>query len=156
MKQLFVIRASGGSYDDAWESARFVTDDEEKGNKYVEEMNMRRQKAEVYEREINEWLNNWRKNNPAPMTVQPVEKQYERWAPNAKITQQMRDARKRVQDDNARARVEAMKPYLEWNQRAIAAWEDWKTQNYPQDVLEDIKNNLQETFWEIEPIEWLK
>ncbi len=64
MKQLFVIRAYGGSYDSSWESTRFVTDDEEKGTKYVEEMNMRRQRAEIHDREINEWLNNWRKITP--------------------------------------------------------------------------------------------
>ena len=39
MNQLYAIRASGGSYDDAWETTKYVTDDLSKAEAYCEKMN---------------------------------------------------------------------------------------------------------------------
>lgn len=69
MKQLYAIRAYGGSYDEAWEKVQFVTDDLEKAEAYCVKMNAFRDELEAKNTEINKWFNDWRVYNPCPCTL---------------------------------------------------------------------------------------
>lgn len=128
MKQLYVICAYGGSYEDIWEEHRFVTDDEAKGNLFVEKMNARREELIKIEMVIDSWIRTWKRNNPFEKTC-TISKQ----------------------EDSKSYRLAV----IDWDKEAIAAWNEWKNKTYSKDILEDLKNNLQETSWRIEPISWL-
>ena len=156
MKQLYAIRASGGSYDDAWETTKFVTDDLPKAEAYCEKMNALAGELRVKQKEINAWNAQWWRENPAPMCVKPVEKEWPRWDSKTKVTAEMRAERKRIQDENVEARRVAMIPYVAHNQRAYEEWMAWQEANYSAEILQGLKDNLDDCYWDVEPVDWLE
>lgn len=66
MTQMYVIIASGGSYDDAWSKAEFVTSDEKLGQYYVDRMNAFRDTVKEAQSTLSAWGNQYRQDNPRP------------------------------------------------------------------------------------------
>ena len=156
MNQLYAIRAYGGSYDDAWETTKFVTDDRAKGEAYCAKMNAYRDKLVVLNKEINEWNVQWRKINTPPVCPRPESKDYPRWDSKTKVTPEMRAERKRIQDENNAALSASTKPYVDWNRRCYDAWMAWQEATYSVEDLEAINHQLHDTYWDIEPVDWLE
>jgi hypothetical protein len=156
MNQLYAIRAYGGSYDDAWETVKFVTDDLAKGEAYVAKMNAFRDELDEKKKEIYDWNTEWRMANAAPVCAESVDKEYPRWDSKTKVTAEMRAERKRIQDENAIAYQTSMKPYFDWNTRAYEAWMAWQQATYPAEILQGIAENLDDANWDIEPVAWLE
>jgi hypothetical protein len=156
MNQLYAIRASGGSYDDAWETTKFVTDDLDKAEKYCTKMNDLAVELRLKKVEINAWNSQWRKDNTPPVCQRPMDKEWERWDAKTKVTAEMRAERKRIQDENAEALRAAMKPYNDWNQRCYDAWIAWQEATYPAEILQGLKDNLDDCYWDCEPVDWLE
>jgi hypothetical protein len=156
MNQLYAIRASGGCYDDAWETTKFVTDDKVKAEAYCAKMNDLAVELRLKQVEINAWNAQWRKDNTPPVCVLPKDKDVPKWASNTKVTPEMRAERKRIQDENAEALRAAMKPYNDWNQSCYDAWIAWQQVTYSAEILKGIADNLDDAYWDVEPVEWLE
>ena len=97
MKQLYVITESGGAYDGAWERAEFVTDNEAKGNAYVDRMNSFTKEVAKSRSELVNGLNKWQKNNPRPDVGDDIFNQedarvYREWANRLKAAHLERTA----------------------------------------------------------------
>ena len=155
MKQMFVITASGGQYDDAWERAEFVTDDEDKGKEYCEKMNALAESVRSADVQLANWQEHYMKQNPrvgpTPYTVMDVPK----WKGGEKITQEMRDERKRIERINETNHQASTKPMFEYTQTLYAAREAYKS-TLPGDIQRGMENRYHDTFWEINPINWLE
>jgi hypothetical protein len=156
MNQLYAIRASGGSYDDAWESTKFVTDDLDKAEAYCARMNDLAVELRLKQVEINAWNAQWRKDNAPPVCVLPKDKDVPKWDSKTKVTAEMRAERKRIQDENNKVRQDTMKPYYDWNQRCYDSWMAWQEATYPAEILQCLKDNLDDCYWDVEPVEWLE
>lgn len=156
MKPLYAIRAFGGSYDDAWEKVQFVTDDLEKAEAYCVKMNALRDKLETKNKEINKWFADWLVANPAPECEKAVEKKVPRWDSKTKVTVEMRAERKRIEDENRVAHQASMKPYYDWDTRGYDEWVTWQEATYSAEVLKGLREQLHDTYWDTEPVEWLE
>jgi len=156
MKQFYAITASGGSYDDKWESVQAVTDDQAKADAYVIKMNNRSSELKEILGAITAWREEWIHNNPAPVCPGPVVKYYPRWGSAVKITDEMREERKQIQAENEAARIAAVQPYLDWGQLQLESWRAWQRAMYTADVLKDLATNLHDTYWCVEPVGWLE
>ena len=155
MNQLYAISASGGSYDDAWESVKFVTDDHEKAQVYCSKMNDFAVELRLKKTEINAWNAQWRRDNTAPVCILPADKEAPRWDSKTKVTAEMRAERVRINSENSNARQDAMKPYYDWNQRCYDEWMAWQAATYPAEILQGLKDNLDDCYWDVEPVDWL-
>jgi hypothetical protein len=156
MKQLYAIRAAGGSYDDAWESVRYVTDDQLKAEAYCAGMNELAILLREKRKKINEWNAQWRKDNLAPVCTAPQKKEIPQWPNHKKVTPEMREERKSIQEENSKSYQAAMKPYLDWNQRCYDEWIAWQQATYPAEILQGLKDTLDDCYWDVEPVAWLE
>lgn len=157
MKQLYVIIVSGGSYDSSWERTEFVTDDESKGNTFVDEMNARAQVLQQYKEEISEWRTNWLKQNPLPIPLEcPVVLPIPKWDSKVKVTEEMREERRRIEDANRSAYIDAQQPYMDWMLLTQEEWVKWQQATYPKDVLDDLEKEYDDAYWSIDPVAWLE
>jgi hypothetical protein len=154
-KQMFVISAYGGSYDDAWERAEFVTDDEDKGKAYCEKMNALAEEVRSANVQFLNWQHHYMTQKPrvgpTPYTVLDVPK----WKSGGKVTQEMRDERKRIQDINYANQQASNKPMIEYSQNMYAAQLAYKA-TLPEDIQRGMENGYHDTSWGIEPINWLE
>jgi hypothetical protein len=154
-KPMFAIVASGGSYDDAWSRAEYVTDDEDKGRAYCEKMNALSEAVKSANIQYTNWQQHYMMQNPrvgpTPYTVLDVPK----WNSGNKVTQEMRDERKRIQDINIANQQAANKPMIAYSQAMYAAQQAYKA-TLPEDIQLGMQNSYHDTFWEIEPINWLE
>ena len=156
MKQLYVIIASGGSYEDSWSQANLVTDDEVKGQAYVDEMNAYTPILTQKKADINKWRTDWQHNNPPPQCRSPVVIQEPKWGSNVTVTKEMRDERKRIQDANYKEVSDAGQPYTDWMRSSHNAWVEWQKATYSAKELEDLQFFDESIYWELEPIGWLE
>lgn len=156
MKQLYAINASGGSYDDAWETVKFVTDNLDKAEAYCTKMNDLAVGLRLTQLEINAWNAQWRKDNTPPVCVVPPEKVVPKWDSKTKVTAEMRAERTRINSENSNARQVAMKPYYDWNQRCYDEWMAWQQATYPAEILKALKDRLDDCYWDVEPVAWLE
>lgn len=156
MKQLYVITESGGQYDDAWEHARFVTDDREKAELYCNNQTQRildlKEKKDI----VDKWVEVWTRTHPRPGMLSYVEKPIPRLPSYGKVTDEMRAERKRIQDENSNAITIACAPVAAWQKARTAAVKEYKEANFSQDVitqLDDIDST--DSYWSFEEVEWL-
>ena len=154
-KPMFAIVASGGSYDDAWSRAEFVTDDEDKGRAYCEKMNAITEQVKSAQIQINNWQQHYLIDHPRPAPLGWTEKSVPKWKGSDKVTPEMRAERKRISDINQAASVASMKPVMDHNQALFEAQEEYK-ETFPADVRDGLNSYTYDTFWEIEPINWLE
>jgi hypothetical protein len=155
MKQLYVIVASGGSYDDAWENAEFVTDDLAKGQACVDKWDAFRDTVINARKKSNEFRTQWLKDNPRPICPTPVLVDVPRWDSKVKVTKEMRDERKRLEALNSAAATVAAQPYLKWIQDCYRACDEFE-KTFPEDVQQGLDKRYDETFWSISEIAWLE
>jgi hypothetical protein len=157
LTQMYVVIASGGSYDDAWSHPEFVTPDQKLGQHYVDRMNAFSEEVAAAIDNMNQFDTAWRMANPRPamsylddgdVVVVP------RWTSNQKITQEMRDERRRLEEINSEALKRRMAPINEWTQRWWAAHNEYKA-SLSKEIQHGIDKNYNDTRWEIEPIAWL-
>lgn len=156
MKQMYAIIAGGGSYDEAWSNVQFVTDDEAKGQAFVEKMNALQAEVEVAGNLVLEFMNQYRISNPQPV-LPDVRDQLEvapRWPSNVKVTHEMRAERKRIEDRNQSILEESRKPYWDWNTAFGQAINDFEEATFSIEVQEAMKHDS-DTWWHIEPVETL-
>jgi hypothetical protein len=158
MKQLYAIIAFGGSYEDAWSKAEFITDDEEKGKAYVEKMNAKVVVRAQIKSDIYTWWAEWQRNNPQPprLSREPVELAVPRWDGKAKVTKEMREERKRIQDANEKERQDAFQPYVDWHRTGHNKWTEWQQATYSAEDLSGILTYDEDITWDLEPIAWLE
>lgn len=156
MKQLYAIRAFGGSYDDAWENVRFITDDEDKGKAYIAKMEALREVVAAAVTQCNEYQRKWQVENPVPVqrALKPVEVPK---LPNEakKITKEMRDERKRLQELNSKDAADANKPIVDWYHAQYQAVAAFKA-TFPEEIQKGIAESWNDTYWDIEPVAWLE
>ena len=154
-KPMFAIVASGGSYDDAWSRAEFVTDDEDKGRAYCEKMNALTEQIKSAHIQVNNWQQHYFIDHPRPAQLDYTEVPVPKWKGNTKVTPEMRIERNRIQDINNAARVISMKPVLDHNQAMYEARLAYQA-TFPVEVQEGLNSFSYDTQWEIEPINWLE
>ena len=154
-KPMFAIVASGGSYDDAWSRAEFVTDDEDKGRAYCEKMNALAEAVKSANIQYGNWERHYIKQNPRVGPLPCVARPVPDWKGFAKITKEMRDERSRIQELNYAALAAANKPMMDHSKAMYAAQQAYKA-TLPEDIQLGMENNYNDTFWEIEPINWLE
>ena len=155
MKPMFAIIASGGSYDDAWSRAEFVTDDEDKGRAYCEKMNALTEAIKAANIQISKWQQHYLIDHPRvaplPYTEVPVPK----WKGGDKVTPEMRAERKRIQEINQAASQASMKPVMDHSHAMYEAQLVYVA-TFPEDVQVGMQNVYGDVSWEIEPINWLE
>lgn len=154
-KPMFAIVASGGSYDDAWSRAEFVTDDEDKGRAYCEKMNAITEQVKSAQIQLGNWQQHYLIDHPRPAMFSWAEKVVPKWKGSDKVTPEMRAERKRIQDINQAASQAAMKPVTDHNQAMYEARLAYQA-TFPAEVQEGLERFAYNTFWEIEPINWLE
>lgn len=158
MKQMYVIIARGGSYDDAWERAEFVTDDKTKGDEYVAAMN--KLAAEVIDGHghIEKHMQHWRVDNPCPAPLLFVELAVPSFSGigNKNITKEMRDNRDNIRNQNMRMAAESQEPVNKWYKSQHEAREQFIEVTFPAPVKEGMERGYFNTSWTIEPIAWLE
>ena len=154
MKQLYTIRESGGSYDDAWETVKFVTDDHEKAQVYCAKMNAFRDVIAAAKKQSNEYQRNWQVVNPRPVCQDPVLVKIPKWDNYTPPTKEMREERKRLEEINQLAKVEAYQPMNEWFQASYEAVVDFNA-TFSEEIQKGIKENLDDCYWDVESVDWL-
>jgi hypothetical protein len=155
MKQMYVITASGGSYDDQWENAEFVTDDFVKGQAYVDKMVAMIEVVAAARKQSNEFRAQWLKDNPRPICPSPFLFDVPRWDSKVKVTKEMREERKHLEAINNASRVEASQPIVKWTQDCYNA-NDAFEKTFPEDVHQGLDKRYDATFWSISEIAWLE
>lgn len=155
MKPMFVIVVSGGSYDDAWSRAEFVTDDEDKGRAYCEKMNALSEAVKEATVQYGNWQQQYIQENPRvgplPCVLLPVPQ----WSGYIGITEEMRNERKRIQDLNQAALTASNQPIYDHSRAMYEAQVAYKA-TLPEDIQIGMQNSYYDTFWEIEAINWLE
>jgi len=154
-KPMFAIVASGGSYEDAWSRAEFVTDDEDKGIAYCEKMNALAEAVRSANIQYTKWQQHYMVDNPrvGPLPFTPLK--VPAWKGSDKVTHEMRAERKRIQDINAANQQIANKPMVEYTLLMYQAQVAYKA-TLPEDIQLGMQNYYEDTRWEIEPINWLE
>ena len=156
MTQMYAIIASGGSYDDAWSNVRFVTDDQVKGQAFVDKMNALQTEIQSAEDLVQKSMHQYIIKNPQPIWPD-VRDQLEvapRWPSNAKITHEMRAERKRIEDRNQSILEESRKPYWDWHTAYQQAIKDFKEATFSLEIQEGMEHDS-DTWWNIQPVETL-
>lgn len=155
MEQLYVITARGGSYDDAWERAEFITADKDKGDAYVAKMNALAEAVRSANIQCANWQQHYLVDHPrvwnTPYTVLDVPK----WKSGEKVTQEMRDERKRLQDINIANQQASNAPMVAHSQAMHKALLEYKA-TFPEDVQLGMQNGYYDTSWDIDTINWLE
>lgn len=152
---MFAIIASGGHYDDAWNRAEFVTDDEDKGRAYCEKMNALSEAVQSANVQFAKWNQHYLIDHPRVDQLPWKEVPVPKWKGSDKVTPEMRAERKRIQDLNNAALQAANKPMLDHTQTMVDAQIAYKAA-LPEDIRLGMENSYHDTFWEIEPIAWLE
>jgi hypothetical protein len=155
MKQLYAIRAFGGSYEDAWERTEYVTDDLVKGEAYCAEMNAFRDEVITAKKKCQEFSQQWIAQNPRLPHPEPKQIVVPRWDSKTKVTQEMRDERKRLEEINTNARMVAYEPMRQWGLDYNAAMKAFDA-TFSAEIQEGLQKNCDDTYWDIEPVEWLE
>jgi hypothetical protein len=154
-KPMFAIIASGGQYDDAWSRAEFVTDDEDKGRAYCEKMNALSEAVKSANIQLAKWQQHYLIDHPRVAPLSYTEVPVPKWKGSDKVTPEMRAERKRIQDINDSARQAANKPMMDHTQAMYEAQLAYKA-TLPDDIQYGMLTGYHDTFWEIEPINWLE
>lgn len=154
-KPMFVISASGGSYDDAWERAEFVTDDFDKGTAYVEKMNALSDAVESANIQFSNWQQHYLIDNPRRGQLPYIKLPIPKWKSSDKVTKEMRDERKRIEDLNNAALQVANKPMNDHARAMHDAGLAYKA-TLPEEIQRGMENVYSDTRWDIEPINWLE
>ena len=154
-KPMFAIVASGGSYDDAWIRAEFVTDNEDKGRAYCEKMNALTEAVKAANIQIDKWQQHYLIDHPRPQPLSWTELAVPRWKGSDKVTHEMRVERMRIQEINQVASQASMKPVMDHHQAMYEARLAYQA-TFPTDVRDGLNSYTYDTFWEIEPINWLE
>ena len=154
-KPMFAIVASGGSYDDAWSRAEFVTDDEDKGRAYCEKMNALAEAVRSANIQFAKWQQHYLIDHPRVPQLSWTELKVPKWKGSDKVTPEMRAERKRIQDLNNAAMQAANKPMIDHTQAMYEAGLAYKA-TLPEDIQLGMQNVYGDTSWYIEPINWLE
>ncbi len=154
LKQMYVIIASGGSHDDAWSRAEFITDDPNKGEEYVNKMGEVRDAVIAARVQIDQWNDHYCFVTNKKPTYNPNYERLEspRWDGDTVVTNEMRDARRVIEDENNRRQTEALKPYSDWAVQYRIDQESYVKSTFSQEIIDGINNMSYDTYWEIEPI----
>ena len=155
-KPMFVIVASGGSYDDAWSRAEFVTDDEDKGKAYCEKMNALAASVTDAQMQVGKWQQHYLLDNPRPNIKSPTLLNIPKWKGSDKVTAEMRAERKRLTEENNARTAVSIKPSADHAQTMYQAMLAYKAATFSPEVLEGMDKNYNDAHWEIEPIAWLE
>ena len=153
---MFIIIAGGGSYDDAWSRAEFITDDEDKGKAYCEKMNALAEKVRDAQMQIAKWQQHYLLNNPRPGFTKPELLDVPKWKSSDKVTAEMRAERKRLEELNNAITQAAHKPMLDHSQTVYQSMLAYKAATFSPEILEGMDKYYNDTTWEIEPIAWLE
>lgn len=154
-KQMYVITMATGSYDSFQERVIAVTDDFNKGESYVNKMNANYQSMEqkvqaFYQNEYVDWNNRNPRPNPKAVDLIKIPK----WKGDQKITKEMRNERKILEDKNSEISRKSYEPVLQWSKDLNKFCEDWARANLTQDEFE-IYLVRDENHWSIEEAKWL-
>lgn len=66
MKQMYIITAAGNTVDGPWQHIEYITDNLIKGTEFVDKQNALQSKVDAAEHQIDMFMTNWAKSNPAP------------------------------------------------------------------------------------------
>jgi len=155
MKQLYAIIESGGSYEDSWESVRFVTDDEAKAEAYVDKKIKMIDSLGEARKAFNAWSLAWHKRNPQPNTRchrKPVRK----WPSTVMVTEEMRQARRLIEAENNEIQQQFQQEHKDWLKRRADESDKWLTENYSEEIRQGLKEELDNTHWTWQLVEWLE
>lgn len=151
---LFAITLNTGDYDDKDTCIVGVTHDEAAAQAYVDRMNAMAGRVYAKRSEQQNFLNAWQKEHPAPsafsrtVDLLPVPKLPSDRAP----TQQERDAKAAVQNENAARTATANAPFLAWHKEHQAVSAQWESEHLDPEELEVKK--LSHPSWYLEPVQW--
>lgn len=151
--ELFSIIASGGEYDDSWETTEFVTDDEILGQAFVDKMNALRPVLEEVRLTNMKSQSIWMKANPCPPYIAPKLKVLPRVMPknNTKIFLKEREL---IIKENDEAKEIAGFPTAEWVAKHNAMIEALE-KSYSEETRIFLFKGYEDTYWEMQPIAWL-
>ncbi|NCP98050.1 hypothetical protein GW796_08790 [archaeon] len=154
MKQLYIITASGGSYDDSWERVEFVTDNQTKGNSYITQMNELRTSVINSKVAINKFMDNWENENISPKCRPSIVLPIPKWDSGIKVTEEMRKERKQLTEANEADRRDATKPYYDYCAKKYEARKSY-IETFSTEIQKGIKDRYDDTYWSLDPIAWL-
>lgn len=155
---MYVITAAGGSYDDAWERAEFVTDDKNKGDEYVATMNKLATEVIEAHGHIERHMQHWRTTNPQPKPLPFTELAVPSFSgiKNKDITKEMRNNRDNIRNQNMHMASAAQEPVTKWYRDQADAQQRFIDVTFSVPVKEGISRGYFDTTWTIEPIAWLE
>lgn len=151
---LFAITLNTGDYDDKDTSIVGVIHDEAAAQTYVDRMNALAGRVYAKRSELQEYLNAWQKDNPAPspfsrtVDLLPVPKLPGDRAP----TQEERAAKAAVQDENSARTAKANEPFLAWHKQYQAVSAQWESEHLDSEEL--AVKALSHPSWSLEPVSW--
>jgi len=155
MTQLYAIRAYGGEWDDSWEQVRFITDDEAKGQAYVDKMTALSERLREVQKELGTFHTEWQLANPAPKCRDAKHITVPKWDSKVTVTIEMRAERTRIEELNRADYQDAMKPYYDRCTASRLA-DEAKKATYSEEIQRGLANRDDDTFWDIGPVEWLE
>lgn len=154
-KQMYVITMSAGSYDSYYENVVAITDDFVKGQSYVNKMNEVFQSMEAKVKDVFALAErDWQNLNPRPGFISKGLVDIPKWKGNEKITQEMRNERKKLELQNQAMARQAQEPLQEWFKQLTAFREDWTKEHLTEEEQEVFKNR-DDNHWSIEETKWL-
>jgi hypothetical protein len=156
MKQLYAIIESGGSYDDSWESVRFVTDDLAKAESYVDKMSIMIDSLDEARESLDAWTLAWHKSNPQPNYSKRLKNPVPKWSSTVMVTEEMRQERRLIEAENNKIRQQFQQEHMDWMKRRADESDKWLIENYSEEIRQGLKEELDNTHWTWELVEWLE
>ena len=154
---LFSIVQSGGSYEDAYQVAVFVTHDEKAANAYVERQNATYESMRVKREQSRLVATAWKEENPCPRTPDTSTLAFlpiPSWKEIKHITPEMRAERARIKADNDKIIAAAQKPVRDWFTAHFTVLKDWENVNVTDEEKVAAEND-NHTQYDVQALDWL-
>jgi hypothetical protein len=158
-KQLYVINMSQGSYDSLSVSSVAVTDNLDKAQQYVEQLNATcqsmKKKVSAF---FNHELMQWQRDNPRPDIKVRGLQAVPSWPAKKKVTPEMIEKRQLIIHGNMALSRDAHKAIkdmlLKWGQDYQDFCEQWYQQNLSPEELKLVHHD-HDSHWYVEEVKWL-
>jgi hypothetical protein len=154
--KMFVLIASGGQYDEKWSYPILASSDFDKLN--AVKTTLESQQAEKIQQrsEYYQFMDTWRKTNPDPKpgTRPALHRPSFSGLDHRLITAEMREERKRIDDENDNIRIENHKPIADhFAQFHLECEQFIKERGF--DVKACKNHDLDSEDWHIEAVDWV-
>lgn len=141
---MYVVMGSTGSYETYAIFIVGVTDDEVKANASVEKMKALAQRVETKMKNMYQFHSKWVEENPMP---QLNLKEVPQWSSHALVSQEQRDKRNMIEQENQDALLDFQYKTKIWQQSCVAAQEAWKKDNMTAEEIQMSQHYDENHYW---------